>query len=119
MKLADIDQSRFDIIDEATVIIEKLSKNEDFKSMLFKDDLNFKGDAEAAKQILNKRVLSNIPKLMNSAKTELTEYFALLEGVPVDEYLKDFTFGKAFNGVVDMLNDTVFLNFFYSYQSQL
>lgn len=118
MRLADIkDESRFGVLDEATAIIEKLSKNEVFKAMMFKDDLNFQTDAETAKQVLNNRVLGNLPKLMKSAKSDLIAYFACVEGISEEEYTKDMTLGKIFNGVIEMLNDPIFLNFFYSYQT--
>lgn len=118
MKLSEIkDESRFGVLDEAAVVIEKLAKNEDFKAMMFKDDLDFKDNAETAKQVLNNRVLKNMPKLMKGAKNDLVAYFALVEGVSETEWTKDMTLGKIFNGVVEMLNDSIFLNFFYSYQT--
>lgn len=119
MKLSDIsDESRFGVLDEAAAIIERLGQNEDFKNMMFKDDIDTKLDKQSAARLMNKRVYANMPKLMRSAKKDIAAYLALVEGVSEEEYSKDLTLGKLFNGVVEMMNDPVFLNFFYLSQTQ-
>lgn len=119
MKLSEIkDESRFGVLDEAAAIIERLGQNEDFKNMMFKDDIDGKMDKQSAARLMNKRVYANMPKLMRSAKRDIVTYLALVEGVSEEEYSKDLTLGKLFSGVVEMMNDPVFLNFFYLSQTQ-
>ncbi len=118
MKLYDISSERYsEVMEAAPALIEKLAANEEFKAMMFKDDLDVKGDAKNAQKILSDRVLKHLPKLMVSAKTELVSYFALLNGVSEAEYAQNMTVGKVFDEILDALNDKVFLNFFYSYQT--
>lgn len=116
MKLSDIkDESRFGILDEAAVLIEKLAKNEDFRAMMFKDDIDPNTSRGEAGAIMSQRIKKGLPHLMSTASAEIAEYLALVEGVSVEEYKKDMTLGKLFVGVTDMLNDPIFLNFFYLY----
>lgn len=118
MRLSDIkDEERFGVVDEAAAIIERLAKNEDFKAMMFKDDIDPNTDPKIMAQIMNKRVLAHMPKLMRSAKTDIVAYLAVVEGVSEEEYSKDLSLGKIFNGVLEMIKDPIFINFFYLSQT--
>lgn len=118
MRLSDIkDEERFGVVDEAAAIIERLAKNEDFKAMMFKDDIDPKTDPKIMAQIMNKRVFAHMPKLMRSAKADIVAYLAVVEGISEEEYSKDLSLGKIFNGVLEMIKDPIFINFFYLSQA--
>lgn len=117
MRLCDIGSERyFEVMEKAPALIEKLAANEEFKAMMFKDDLNVEGDKKNAINVMNSRVLKHLPKLMVDAKEDLVSYFALVNGVSEEEYAEKMTIGTIFGEILEALGDKVFLNFFYSYQ---
>lgn len=117
MKLCDIGFDRYDeVMAKVPELIENLAKNEEFKAMMFRDDLD-PSDLKAAQKLLEDRVAQHFPKLMLSAKKELIAYFALIEGVSEEEYTKNLTVGGMIGGVSDMLRDKAFLNFFGLHQT--
>ncbi len=121
MQLKDMNLNGADVLDLALEKIEKLSKNQYFKDMLFKNDLEkkfnlaSKSGAEAAQVFFSNRIMSHIPNLMRYAKAELAEYFSFVNGVSEEEYLKDMTVGNLYDDIYGMISDKVFLNFFSSF----
>ena len=45
------------------------------------------------------------------------EAAAIIERVSEEEYSKDLSLGKIFNGVLEMIKDPIFINFFYLSQT--
>lgn len=111
MKIKDVTGERsFTILKDVIPYIEQFGKSELFRKIFSTDDLP--EDKEKQVETVSQRIMDNLPDLIAEEKDNLVAYFALLDGVSTEEYLKEVNAGKIVDGMVDMFSDGHFRTFF-------
>ncbi len=111
MKIKDVSGERsFTIFKDVMPYITKFSKNRYFRSIFSKEGLP--DDVKKQGEILTQRLAEYLPDLIQNSKDDLVAYFSFLEGITPEEYLKDVSAGKIFDGITDMFCDESFRTFF-------
>lgn len=110
MKLSEIKGERvFDVIADIVDPIVSIAEDKDAAD-LFKPKELPKGMTPW--EFFLSRVKVSLPPLMRNHKRDLAGVMAAIEGVTVDDYMRDITLGKLLSDLVSLMNDEEFTSFF-------
>ena len=123
MRLSDVKGDRvFDVLAEVIEPISNIAKDKECTGGLLKKidvppDLKGETANTYVKGKLVERVQEYAPKLLKKHKQDIIKIFALIENVSVEEYTAALTLPKLIVGLVELLTDEVFQDFFTSAQT--